>query len=302
MATEEKYPSLYGTIGEILAKGITLNDDVMHYIDSTFLSPSPGELRELLEDEDNPDRDPLMELIFFPDEPIRVALEAALEKLELTGEDETGFIRFFQSRETRVPLYLPDGETLITIEMPGSVMTQFISRLKIGRQLPPAVREAVETLVEEAERIRVKVMLRNAAPLSDEKAGFMCRFFEKLPPRGKMFFESLAFILEFLSGPETAAPTFDSLIARKNVDYQGIKRAEKFERDLEKDNIETLMMRGVTAISIDRKACERRMAVIDHICRKLYGKTQFFGEMPRQQDLGDFSGPSDLDSLLKSLS
>lgn len=302
MTAEEKYLSLYGTIGEILAKGVTLNDDVMHYIDSTFLSPSTGELKALLEEEDNPDRDPLMELIFFPDEPVQVALEAALEALELTEADETGFIRFFQSRDARVPLLLPDGGRLITIEMPVSVRSQFISRLKIGRRLPAEVRKTVESLVEETEKDRVKVMLRKAAPLSGEKVDFMCRFFEKLPPRGRMFFDSLAFILEFLPETETAAPTFDSLIARKNVDYQGIRRADKFERDLQKDNIETLMLRGVTGISIDRKACEGRMAVIDHICRKLYGKTEFFGEMPRQQDLGNFNGEGDLDSLLKSLS
>jgi len=56
---------LAGKIERIFRDGFVLSDDIMHYIDSTFSNPSINELEEIIYDEHNCERDPLIELIFF---------------------------------------------------------------------------------------------------------------------------------------------------------------------------------------------------------------------------------------------
>ncbi|HUU53102.1 MAG TPA: hypothetical protein VMW44_00510 [Candidatus Bathyarchaeia archaeon] len=49
---DRKYLLLIEKIEQIFTYGFVLSDDIMYYIDSTFLSPSINELEEFLESED----------------------------------------------------------------------------------------------------------------------------------------------------------------------------------------------------------------------------------------------------------
>ena len=80
MNSEEKCEMLADEIKAIISEGIALSDDVVHYIDSTFSSPTIKELQAILDDDSNCEGDTLMELLFFPDESIQVRLEQALER------------------------------------------------------------------------------------------------------------------------------------------------------------------------------------------------------------------------------
>jgi len=79
MNAPEKCILLAERIVKILREGIYIDSDVMHFIDSTFSNPCINELEEVITDDSDCESDPLIELIFFPDEDIQAKLEDLLE-------------------------------------------------------------------------------------------------------------------------------------------------------------------------------------------------------------------------------
>ena len=74
-------------IAGILSGGIRVKADVRHFIESTFGSLSLEALGAFLQDESDCERDTLLDLLFFPDEPFQMQIEDLLADLELTPAD-----------------------------------------------------------------------------------------------------------------------------------------------------------------------------------------------------------------------
>ena len=56
--------------------GLQPDTGLRHFINSTFLNPGPGDLEQLLKDNQNCEIESLIELIFFPD----IAIQNAIQK------------------------------------------------------------------------------------------------------------------------------------------------------------------------------------------------------------------------------
>ena len=65
MSRPDKNAFLVDEILRLLGKGLTLGNDVVNYIDATFSNPTIEELEEILQDDSNCEKDPLVELRFF---------------------------------------------------------------------------------------------------------------------------------------------------------------------------------------------------------------------------------------------
>ncbi|MFZ1201198.1 MAG: hypothetical protein WAO07_13615, partial [Desulfobacterales bacterium] len=74
----ERHRRLAERIAQLLGAGIEAGPDLRAYIDATYAHPSPTDLKRILGDESDPDREGLLELIFFPDEPLQQNLEDLL--------------------------------------------------------------------------------------------------------------------------------------------------------------------------------------------------------------------------------
>ena len=60
------------TLRAILARGLDLTPDTLRFIDSTFSQPSAAELAAILKDDDAPEGDSLLELLFAPDDALQI--------------------------------------------------------------------------------------------------------------------------------------------------------------------------------------------------------------------------------------
>ena len=67
----ERHRQLVNRIEELLRTGIEVGPDLLGYIDATFSNPSVRDLENIIADESDPEREGLLELIFFPDEPMQ---------------------------------------------------------------------------------------------------------------------------------------------------------------------------------------------------------------------------------------
>ncbi|MBW2706717.1 MAG: hypothetical protein JRD84_10465, partial [Deltaproteobacteria bacterium] len=92
MKPQDKNEVLADEIKKIIGKGIDLNEDVVHYIDSTFSNPTIEELQTILGDDANCEKDSLMDLLFFPDESMQIQLEETLERYRPENEDRNNIL------------------------------------------------------------------------------------------------------------------------------------------------------------------------------------------------------------------
>ena len=281
MNTDEKCILLAQRIIKILGEGIHLNSEVTHFINSTFSSPGINELEKLIADHSDPERDPLLELIFFPDEEVQAKLEDLLENHRYCREDEKKVLDYLCLNPIESTIHFPDRKDTLRVKLPYEAAGRFLARLKIHRKIDKRISATIDTYIPEKFKIQVMVKLRNAFDgLAENKILFLCDFFEKMDHEGVDFLECLDFIMPFLNEAEKTPDLFSDLMDKKRFYYKNLQRAEKFRQQLEKANMETLILQGVKAPYIDLEAETRKMELVDKISLSVFGRTEYFENSP----------------------
>jgi len=262
---------LAGKIERIFRDGFVLNSGVTHYIDSTFSNPSINELEEIINDEHNCERDSLVELIFFPDEPIQIKLEEFLESEDFKKGDEEKTLNYILNKKLKTEIHLPESKGSLKFFVPELATAQFVSRLNISRKLNKKLLKAIDKFVTEKCKISVKVRLRNArSELSENKIKFLRSFFEKIKVEENYFFKCLDFILDFFDGLKDDRNILQFLLDSKELYFQDLQKAVKFEELLNKNNMETLISRGVRIPHISKEDAMNKIVIIDTIIPLVY--------------------------------
>jgi hypothetical protein len=303
MNTVEKCNQLADKIREVLGKGISLGDDVVHYIDSTFSNPTIIELEAILQDDSNCEKDPLMELLFFPDESMQLELEEMLEFLQLDKPDEDTVADALCRGPLRVDLCLPQDRGSIELELPHGVIPGFIARLHIAKHLNPKLREVINKCADQGARDGYKVRIRNSRFLPGEKKiHFLCDFFEKLTPQSHDFNTCLDFALAFLDEMNQDQDLYPALMAKKRFYLRSLQKAKKLENQIQKNNVETLLSQGKRVILVDQADARKKLLIIDRISRAIFGKTEYFDDLHPNGDPVEFRADQEIEDIIKSLS
>ncbi len=280
MNADEKCILLAERIVKILREGIHLNSDVMHFIDSTFSSPCINELEKIIVDNSDCERDSLIELIFFPDEEIQARLEDLLKSHNYCSEDEKKVLDYLSSGQIESTIHFPGNQGTLSVKMPYDAAGRFLTRLNIHRNIDKKISAAIDTYVSEKLKIFVRVKLRNIVKeIAENKIFFLCDFFEKMEDESGDFLECLDFILSFLDEAENISNLFSALMDKKRFYFKNLQRAEKFRQQLEKANMETMILKGVKAPYISIEDEKRKMELIDKISLSVFGRTEYF-DMP----------------------
>ncbi len=285
METQERCRLLAEKIRSIFQKGLTLTSDAVHYIDSTFATPSLEELKDIITDESNSEKDSFFELIFFPDASIQCQLESLLENGGFQKADEKRVLDYLVKDLPATQLCFPDNRGTLPVKMPEPVADQFISRLNILKKMDTRLSEAICKHVSNGRKTRVKVKLRNSRSNKTEKRiFFLCTFFEKMKDNDD---QCLDFLLDFFDEQQDDGDIYQLLMDKKRFFFQNLQKAKRHQNLLGKYNMETLMMRGVRIPHIDTADVENKMGIIDRICQTVYGKTEYF-QQPHEV-MGDIS-------------
>ena len=276
MNAEEKCILLAERIVKILRKGIHLNSDVMHFIDSTFSSPCVNELEKIIADNSNCERDSLIELIFFPDEEIQTKLEDLLESHNFYREDEKKVLDYLCSGQIESTIHFPDNKGALSAKMPCGAAGRFLTRLNIQKKIDKRISAAIDRDVSEKLKISVRVKLRNTVnEFAENKMFFLCDFFQKMEDESGDFLECFDFILSFLDETEKPSDLFSALMDKKRFYFKNLQRAEKFRQQLEKANMETMILQGVKVPYISIEDEKRKMELIDKISLSVFGRTEY---------------------------
>ncbi|MEA3280899.1 MAG: hypothetical protein U9Q38_09930 [Thermodesulfobacteriota bacterium] len=265
--------TLADKIDEIFRKGIIISDNVLHYVDSTFLNPSLAELEKILTDDSNCEKDSLLHLIFSPDESMRIRIEDILESEGFNKEDENKIIDLFISRNPETTVHFTDNRGSLKLAMPSSIAERFISQLNISKKPDKRLVSAINKFVCEKFQTLVKVKLRNTGfEHTENKINFICSFLKRTKSKDNNFQECLDFILDFLDQLQDDSDIFRSLALKKESHFQNLQKAERFEEQVNKKNIETLILQGVRIPHINKEDERKKIAIIDKISYNVFGQ------------------------------
>jgi hypothetical protein len=277
MPSPDKSMLLADEIFKILSKGLTLGSDVVQYIDSTFANPSIGEIIDILQDDTNCERDSLIELLFFPDVQLQYQLEELLENETFGKEDEKEVLDYLCRNPLELEFHFPGSRGSFSLGIPKSVAHQFIMRLNICKQIDQNLLLTIKGTTPAKDQNRFAVKLRNSRfAVTDKAVWFLSSFFKKWDTHDGDVFKYFDFILLFLEELQKEDDIFEALMKKKRFYLKHLKRAEKFEKQLKKTNMETLILKGQTAAFINMNEARENMAIIDRISLTVFAKTEHY--------------------------
>ncbi len=279
MTTQPPAHDLGAKMLKLLLSGITMDDDVMHYIDSTFSNPSAEDFSRILSDPANCETETVFELIFYPDTQQQEKVESILKANNYSLDDIESATRYLLQKKITVPITFPDQRGVLTVRPPDSSIRQFMIRLNITKQIAQRLDETLSRVVtDESRNLRIRVMLRNCrTQFSDPICNFLCLCIEKMYTESKYFWHAFTFLLNFFEYTDPAKDVYFSLIGEKIKLLNNIEQAEKNEQALKKNSVEALMLKGVSILSIDIADARKKIVLIDHICISIFGKTELCG-------------------------
>lgn len=231
----------------VAAKGNTSTPElasVHHYIQTALGDPDAQELERILLDEDDPEHDTFLELLLFPDTPLRTLVEAACDA-PLTSEEIVSIVRTLEEEAPRLRLLL-DGTTqahpslsddsmsaethcedtpegrLIHLSVPAYLWDDIVRRLYLGADIGSELLELVNLNVTESIQIQVRMLLRltswltgSRTPLTLLQRGYVYRFFLQYPASDPRYLDVLSIWLRelgllpcgFSEQPASSAPS-----------------------------------------------------------------------------------------------
>ena len=303
MESNEKCRLLAQELRKILGGNLIVSSDVNHYIDSTFSNPTAAELQIILNDDSNCEKDSLMELLFFPDESIQVQLESLLEDLQLQEQQEKIVLDYLTQEPLAVTIHFPAGRQHLDLVVPEYIADQFISRLKIFRHLDHRLIEAINQRENDNTSNRLKVIIRNSRFIpAANTIGFLCEFFKKMPAHSDEIIECLYFVVDFLDELKNDDDIYQALVAKKRKYFFSLQKAKQLDNQLQKNNIETLLLRRKRVVIIDQTDIRQKMMIIDRISKAVFGKTEYFEPLHSDGGSLEFRSDQDIQEIISKLS
>lgn len=303
MKQKPNYQIVGDKIADLIQQGIELSDELVHFIDSTYAARSADDFRKILSDPDGGEAETVYELLFFPDEQFQKQLEPVLLNQAFNGEDLGNLIRYLKQKKIQTQIIFPNSSQKLEIYFPDSTIDSFISRLNITSTIDPRIAATlVKCVPEKSDMYQIRVMLRNSRVLfADPACAFVCEGIEALYPRAGYFWEAFSLMLDLLDQIDSASDIYAALIKKKLDLLKMIQLAEKSEKALSANSVETLMLKGVHIPSVSIDETRRQITLIDHICISIFGKTELIGiHDPLSYEAIHPSGG--FDTLLKLLS
>ena len=262
------------TICGVFRQGLALNRETIHFIDSTLLTPSIQQLQEKMSIVDDSEVEIIYSLVFYPDENMQIQLEEILETQNFQKKDEQTVSEHLVTSCDNIPVYFSDNRGALYLTMPEPIACQFVSRLNIHKKINGGLLKEIHRHVPESRRSRVKIKLRNARfKETKNRISFLCNYFEKMKDGDG---QCLEMVLSLFEEGQKDTDMYEMLTRRKQWYFRSIQKAKKYQEMLKKDNVETLLLRGIRIPSIDVADAEEKMKIIDQICRSVYGKTEYF--------------------------
>lgn len=249
---------------------------VLDFIETALFSVSHEKLTAFLSsEEDQSERDSLLDLVFSPDLAAQIALEPLIEAACLSPVDSGKLQDRLRSTSVRTLMRMPDGSPLSPITVPDYFKSQYLERLNIAWRMDPDLCTIIEENLAHDTALAVKVRLRNANlfPTSNLRK-LLCRFIERVADDDPDYPACLDLFLGLMQKEVPAGQAFDRFAEHKRFLYRSLTQARRFETLLRQSNMEILMLQGVRPPYASPDRLMQEMRLIDLITMQMFGKTE----------------------------
>ena len=266
---------------QVLAAGIRMDAQVAGQLVTTFGS---DDLSTVLADPYGSETASFLELIFYPDRQLRERYERHWGPSHFSPRDEAVVIDALCTPPVETRLFAGRQRTPLRLAVPDFALAAFVRRLKIAWQPPAPLRPLWQRLSDTEGGEGIRAMLRHSRlSWRDVQVAATDRFLDAMPRDTADFEACFTFLLSILDQIEPDQSSFDFLIARKLFFFQGLCKAERFERLRRSSNMETLMLQGNRAAHGSIDQWREQMRRVDQICIAMFGRTRFFHPPAEEQ-------------------
>ncbi len=214
---------------------------------------------------------PCRNCFFFPDKAFQANLEESLQKACLTKADEPVLREALGQQEVIVPLHLPPSESAIALPLPPEVIPGLVTRLKIWKNLPPALLAVLGASKPPALALRCRVFFRNASFTWNEVlTRFFARLVQSLKPDDPDFIRTFRLTLTIIDEKPLTHDVQALFWQKKASLLRMLHQYEIFETHRLKLNMEILMLQRAGAPALDPVLVRACIADIDAVCLQVW--------------------------------
>lgn len=288
-------------IVDALHRGGHLTEDTLDYVDAALFPPDADRLADFLLDDEDSERDSLLDLIFYPDRSMQLALEPLLEAARFSADEARALDESLAGQSLLAPIHMPGGLRLVRIQVPDFVKSRYLDRLNITWQLDPDLAAAIERHVPPSRQSGLKIRFRNAGRrFPSDQRRFLSQMIERLPDDHPDFFGCLDLVLSLLPKSNRRLDAFGLLVEHKRTCFRSLQQVRRFEALLQRSNMETLMLQGVRAPYACADDLIQLMRLIDLVCWHVFGRTEAI-DPPMEGPVRRIEDPGDTEAVFRSL-
>ncbi len=220
-----------------------LSNDTLFFLESTFSISEAFQLKDAMEQEDFPDRAIILEMILFPEQSMRLAVEPLLDSEGLKAEQVSGIVKYITNKSPRLTVGFPNEKAAITIKIPADQIELSISRLFLTHPVDPDICQMFEANYPTSTGLHCRVLLRcGNISFKKEKKQFLKRFILQAQKQYDGFNDLFELFLVILSDvPESVSPE-SYFLKRQAQEKNLLDCIRRFEEKRDRFGMEYLMM------------------------------------------------------------
>ncbi|RJQ83944.1 MAG: hypothetical protein C4519_06015 [Desulfobacteraceae bacterium] len=300
MTTTAFHDDLAGWIRQVLQAPMRLDGALLDFVEETFGTADPSALSD---DMDGSEAASFWELLFFPDQRLRLEFETHYGERAFSGAQAAALANELLREPITATLQTDVAPYACTVQVPAFVITALIERLKITWQAPQRLIDILRGTLTDRHRIEVRARLRQTrVRWHDGQISMIGHFLARMPAESNDFNPCLEFLLSHLGELRPVDAPFEFLVARKFFLFQSLCQHEAFEQRRRSRNMETLILQGARVAHGDSAQWRAGMRLVDRICTALYGRTHFFQRTADSCLEAECGEPRDLETLFRQLS
>lgn len=283
--------AIYSILSHWLKNGQKFTADVKEYAEIVLGVCNLSELEPLVAGSDNPDVEPFLEYIIFPDKPLLYTLEPILTT-PLSNNDVAQLTSRLVAKTPYMTLH--EAEHTCSFPIPEWMWNDFIARLHL-EDTTVSFLLASSPELNNSLSIPTRSYLRTAnIPDSSSLRTALLHFFKATQPHDPLFHSMLSTWVGVLTSlpaslGHSATSLLEHLEKRRRRLYKAIFDANEFTRKLQRFNMETLMMSGDLPPAINVDDARIQIRIIDRIAIALFQKNAGAIEELEDRTWGDYS-------------
>lgn len=290
-------------VREALEKGFVLDDDAIHFLQSTYAVSGFEDLRSLVVDGDENDTETILDLVVSPDREFMRVAEPSLSGHDFTDEDVIHLIRGVSSKPIFTRISYPGTTNPVECGVPEDLIIRFVKKLRITFPFPESLMTTMQTHITEQALHSARVLIRHSGlELDDQRLDFFSLFFKYGGPGEEILLSDLEWVLSVLPGQRTTKSIQDTLMDCLHEYQKRMEEIKTIEDMLAQNTMETLMLQSVRVPSISRETLRGRMVTVRRILATVYGWVEQQQPAPSSVDLGDCVGQEGIEKIVKLLS